>query len=47
MGKQRLIFQMRGWTDKIFEKSKKALRFGLTLTIKAVEYTPFVRLRSL
>ena len=43
MGKQRLIFQIRGWTDKIFEKSKKAPRFGLTLTIKAVEYTPVVK----
>ena len=38
MGKQRLIFQIRGWTDKIFEKSKKAPRFGITMIIKSVEY---------
>ena len=36
MGKQRLIFQIRGWTDKL---TKKAPRFGLTLTIKCVEYS--------
>ena len=35
MGKQRLIFQIRGWTDKI---TKKMPRFGQTLTLKCVEY---------
>jgi hypothetical protein len=43
MGKQRLIFQIRGWTDKIFEKSKKAPRFGITMIIKSVEYEPPVK----
>ena len=37
MGKQRLIFQIRGWTDKL---TKKTPRFGLTLIIKSVEYEP-------
>ena len=35
MGKQRLIFQIRGWTDKTFEKSKKAPRSGITMIINS------------
>jgi hypothetical protein len=40
MGKQRLIFQIRGWTDKL---TKKTPRFGLTLIIKSIEYVPPVK----
>ena len=40
MGHQRLIFQMRGWTDKL---TKRTPRFGLTFIIKCVEYTPPIK----
>ena len=43
MGKQRFIFQIRGWTDKIFKQrrhgSHKPVRFGISLVIKSVEYS--------
>ena len=38
MGKQRLIFQIRGWTDKL---TKKTPRFGLTPIIKSIEYAAY------
>jgi hypothetical protein len=36
MGTQRLIFQMRGWTDKI--RRRPTPRYGITFIIKSVEY---------
>ena len=36
MGSQQLLFQLRGWTDKL---NKRNPRYGLTLIIKSVKYS--------